>query len=211
VNLDVAGFAFLAAVLTILPGQDTVLVLRNAAQGGFTAGVATTGGICSGLFLHATLSALGLSAILATSAEVFGAVKLLGAAYLIWLGLQSFLRLRRGRPAPAGAGAADARSAMLARTAIRQGFLSNALNPKTAMFYLALLPQFAVFPERVLGDSLALAGVHFVMSFAWLTLLSSLVDRSRRLLSRPGVSRAIDLVAGAALLGFGLRLALARR
>jgi threonine/homoserine/homoserine lactone efflux protein len=203
--LDVAGFALLATLLTIAPGQDTFLVLRNAAQGGFRAGVATTAGVCSGLFLHASLSALGLSALLATSTAVFSAVKWAGAAYLAWLGVQSLLRARRPRALAATAGASRARPAAV------QGFLSNALNPKTATFYLALLPQFAVVPERVLADSLTLGGVHFVISFAWLALLSALVERSRRVLARPGLSRALDAVSGAAFLGFGLRLALAKR
>ena len=155
-GLDVAGFALLATLLTITPGQDTFLVLRNASRGGFAAGVATTAGICSGLFFHATLSALGLSALIATSTAVFSAVKWAGAAYLAWLGLQSLRQARRPR-------AADA---IPARTGppVVQGFLSNTLNPKTATFYLALLPQFAVFPERVLLDSLTLGGLHFVIS-----------------------------------------------
>ncbi len=80
-NLDIAGFAFLATILTIYPGQDTLLVLRNATRGGFAAGVGTTAGVCGGLFLHATLSALGLSAIVATWPEVFAAI-VAGAALL---------------------------------------------------------------------------------------------------------------------------------
>jgi len=92
-----------------------------------------------------------------------------------------------------------------------QGFFSNALNPKTATFYLALLPQFAVVPGRVLIDSLALGGVHFVISFVWLALLSGLAGRGRHLFARPGTARALDAVAGAAFLGFSLRLALAER
>lgn len=208
-NLDVTGFTLLATLLTLQPGQDTILVLRNATQGWFAAGVGTTAGVCSGLFLHASLSALGLSALLTTSAEVFTAVKLAGAAYLIWLGVQSLRRLRLHPDAAAGRPAAL--RAVPGTTALRQGFLSNVLNPKTATFYLALLPQFAVFPESVLADSLTLAGIHFAISFVWLTFLSALVERGRSLFSRPWLSRAADLVAGVALLGFGLRLALVRR
>jgi arginine exporter protein ArgO len=132
----------------------------------------------------------------------------LGAAYLVWLGIQSLLRLRRPRGAD---GAPLVRRALPTATALRQGFLSNALNPKTATFYLALLPQFATLPERALADSLALAGIHFGIAFAWLALLSALVERSRRLLARAWLARAADLVTGAALLAFGVRLALARR
>jgi threonine/homoserine/homoserine lactone efflux protein len=95
--MDVAGFALLAAILTMSPGQDTVLVLRNATAAGAAAGVATTTGVCSGLFFHATLSALGVSALLVASQGAFDALRWLGAAYVVWLGLQSLLRLRRGR------------------------------------------------------------------------------------------------------------------
>ena len=203
--LDVGGFALLAALLTLSPGQDTFLVLRNAARGGFHAGVGTTAGVCSGLFLHASLSALGLSALIATSASVFASLKWAGAAYLAWLGVQSLLRLRQPRSPALTAGGGRARPAFV------QGFLSNALNPKTATFYLALLPQFAGFPERVLIDSLTLGGVHFVIAFVWLALLSALAERGRRLFARRWISRALDAVAGAVFLGFGLRLALTGR
>ena len=202
-QLDVAGFALLAALLTLAPGQDTFLVLRNAAQGGFERGVATTAGICSGLFLHASLSALGLSALLAASAAVFSALKWAGAAYLAWLGLQSLRQARRPRPAEA----TPARGG----PPVVQGFLSNALNPKTATFYLALLPQFAVFPEHVLRDSLFLGGVHFAISFVWLAALSAFAGRSRRWLASAPVARTLDAAAGVAFLAFGLRIAFSKR
>lgn len=205
-SLDVTGFALVATVLTINPGQDTVLVLRNATAGGFAAGIGTTAGVCSGLFLHATLSAVGLSAVLLSSAEVFSAVKLVGAAYLLWLGLQSLLRARRPTLSTAAAG-----RDLATRVAVRQGFLSNALNPRTAAFYLALLPQFVRVPGSALADSLVLAGVHFLISFVWLGFLTAAVHRSQSLLRKPQLLRAMDVIAGAALLGFGLRLALARR
>ena len=204
---DVAGFALLATLLTIAPGQDTFLVLRNASHGGFRAGVGTTAGVCSGLFLHASLSALGLSALVAASTAWFSAVKWMGAAYLVWLGVQSLSRVWRRPAAPAREPAAGRSS----RSAFVQGFLSNALNANAIIFYLAVLPQFAVVRERVLIDSLALGGIHFVISFLWLAVLSALVERSRQLLARPWVLRAVDAVAGVAFLGFGLRLALARR
>lgn len=203
--MDVAGFALLAAILTMSPGQDTVLVLRNATAAGAAAGVATTAGVCSGLFFHATLSALGVSALLVASPVAFGALRWLGAAYVVWLGLRSLLRVRLARSVEL-AGQRPAR----ARGSYAQGLLSNLLNPNTAVFYLALLPQFAVFPETVLLDSLLLAALHFAMAFAWLSGLSLLADRARRLLARPSVLRGVDAVAGLALVGFGLGLALDR-
>ena len=203
-KLDVGGFALLATLLTLSPGQDTLLVLRNAARGGFRAGIGTTAGVCSGLFLHATLSAVGLSALIAASATAYAALEWAGAAYIAWLGVQSLLRAGGPRAAAPTLGGS-------ARPDYVQGFLSNALNANTATFYLALLPQFAVFPERVLVDSLTLAGVHFAISFLWLTLLSALAERGRRLFARPRITRALDAVAGLAFLGFAIRLALSHR
>jgi threonine/homoserine/homoserine lactone efflux protein len=205
--MDVLGFALLAGILTVSPGQDTVLVLRNAGVAGAAAGLATTAGVCCGLFCHATLSALGVSALLAASASAFAALRWAGAAYVVWLGLQSLHRVRRGRRAeppperPLGG----------ARRSFVQGLLSNVLNANTAVFYLALLPQFAVFPQTVLADSLRLAALHFAMAFVWLGALSLLADRARAWLARPAVVRGVDAVAGVALVAFGLRLALARR
>ena len=116
--------------------------------------------------------------------------------------------VRRRRAEAFGVGGARG---IRTRVGIREGLFSNLLNPNTALFYLALLPQFAVFPERVLTDSMTLAGVHFVIAFCWLALLSALVDRAQRLLLRPRVWQAIDLVAGSALVAFGLRIWFARR
>src|SRR5713101_5269692 len=138
------AYTAVAAVLTVTPGADTMLVIRNVIARGRRAGVITTLGICSGLFVHATLSALGLSVILARSAKAFTIVKLAGAVYLAWLGAQSLRRAARRAPPDAsgsGAGGEDARALAPARS-WREGFLTNVLNPKVAVFYLAFLPQF---------------------------------------------------------------------
>jgi len=206
-SLDIPGFVLLASGLTVSPGPATVLVLGNAARGGLGAGLATTSGVCCALFLHAMLSALGVSAVVAASSALLSALTVAGAAYLVWLGLRSLLRPRQRA---GGEGIDAARDAMSAATAGRQGFLSNLLNPSTALFYLAILPQFAVVPNHVLRDSLTLAGIHFAISFGWLALASAFVGRARSLLSQPRVWRALDRLLGFALLGFGLRLALAR-
>ena len=203
--MDIVGFALLAGILTVLPGQDTVLVLRNATAAGAAAGIATTAGVCSGLFFHATLSALGVSAVLVASASAFAALRWAGAAYVVWLGLLSLVRLRAH---PAGAGAAPRAPA---RRSFVQGLLSNLLNVKTAAFYLALLPQFAVFRETVLRDSLLLAALHFAMAFVWLGGIALLADRARAALARPRLLRGVEAVTGVALVAFGVRLALARR
>ncbi len=130
--------AFLVAItiLTLTPGLDTALVIRNTTRGGFKDGFVSSVGICSGLFVHATFSAIGISAILMQSAELFHAVKWVGAIYLIWLGVNS-LRATLANNQSLAVGKAGVGSVGVKR-AFREGFLSNVLNPKTAVFYLRL-------------------------------------------------------------------------
>ncbi len=208
-----AAFAVAAGLLTMTPGQDTMLVVRNVLRGGRGDGVVTTFGICAGLFLHATLSALGLSIVLTRSATAYQAVKYAGAAYLVWLGIRSLVAAARGAYAalePDAAGA-ERRGATSAGRCFVEGLLSNVLNPKTALFYLAFLPQFIGPAEDVLGRSLVLAGIHWVEGIVWLVVVAVVVDRTRRLLLGSAVRRWLDGLCGALFVGFGIRLALERR
>ncbi len=209
--LDAQFLTFFVAVtlLTLSPGADTMLVLRSALVRGRRAGVVTAFGICCGLFIHATLSALGVSAILARSATAFELLKLAGAAYLIWLGSAS-LRHALG-PAQAAPGDLPvAARATGVRTSFVEGLLNNVLNPKPAVFYLAFLPQFIRPGEPALVKSLLLAGVHFAIGMVWLVLLVWLIGSARRWLSKPIVRRWLEGVCGAVLLGLGVHLALVR-
>jgi len=205
------AYTAVAAVLTVTPGADTMLVVRNVIARGRRDGVVTTLGICTGLFVHATFSALGLSLILARSANAFGVAKLAGAGYLAWLGVQSLRRATRPDPAdPAAAAVSDPRSPDAAR-AWREGFLTNVLNPKVAVFYLAFLPQFVGPGDRLLPTFLLLAAIHAALGLVWLSLLASLLEQARGWLARPAARRVLEGVSGAVLVGFGARLALARR
>jgi RhtB (resistance to homoserine/threonine) family protein len=202
-------YTAVAAILTVTPGADTMLVIRNVIARGRRAGVVTTLGICSGLFVHATVSALGLSLLLARSAEAFTVVKLAGAVYLAWLGAQA-LRGAARRAAPQAVLPGEGRAADRARS-WREGFLTNVLNPKVAVFYLAFLPQFVGPGDSVLPTFLALAAIHAALGLVWLSLLASLLERARGWFGRPAVRRALDGVSGAVLVALGARLALARR
>lgn len=199
-------YVLAAALLTMSPGPDTLLVLRNTLRGGRRDGWRTTLGISSGLVLHATLSSAGLSVVLLRSATAFTVAQLLGAAYLVWLGAQSLRSAARPAPtAPiATVPGGDARP-------YREGLLTNALNPKVAAFYLAFLPQFIRPGDPVLATSLFLASLHIVMGLLWLSLVSAAVDRAQRLLARGSLRRWIDGACGAVLVALGVRLALARR
>jgi RhtB (resistance to homoserine/threonine) family protein len=213
VDPQVLAFTAIAGLLTITPGADTMLVVRNAVARGRRAGLLTTVGCCCGLFVHATLSALGLSLILVRSATSFEIVKLIGAAYLMWLGVQS-LRHACRRPERTG-GAVNqtwvrGTSAGGTRSFI-EGLLSNVLNPKVAVFYLAFLPQFMSPGDWVLGKSMVLAGIHCVEGIVWLSLVTLGVARLRSWISQPRVRRSIEASTGAILIAFGVRLAVERR
>jgi RhtB (resistance to homoserine/threonine) family protein len=203
---QVLAFTLVAAVVTISPGADTLLVVRNALRGGRRDGILTALGIGSGLYFHAFLSAIGVSAILAHSAQAFLALKVAGAAYLAWLGLQSLRSAIRG--APAGQPADVAPAGVPAIRCFREGLLTNLLNPKVIVFYLALLPQFLSPGDPVLAKSLLLAAIHYAEGIVWLSVVAWAVDRSRRLFLRPALRRWMDSACGAILIGLGLKLAL---
>jgi threonine/homoserine/homoserine lactone efflux protein len=220
IDAQVLAFTGIAALLTVTPGADTLLVIRSVLARGPRAGLLTMLGICCGLFVHASLSALGLSLILLRSAEAFDLVRLLGAAYLIVLGAQSLwgaLRppTRPDGPRPeAGSSAPDAHSAPRppsARRAFAEGLLNNLLNPKVAVFYLAFLPQFINPGDPVLAKSILLAGIHFLQGVIWLSAVALFVGRLRAVLGHPRVRASLEAVTGLVLVGFGVRLALERR
>jgi RhtB (resistance to homoserine/threonine) family protein len=183
-----------------------MLVLRSALVRGRRAGLLTVLGICAGLFIHATLSALGLSVVLVRSARAFEIVKLAGAAYLVFLGLQSVRSAAR-----AGSAAERPSEVVGARRAFVEGLLNNVLNPKVAIFYLAFLPQFIGPSDPVLAKSILLAAIHFTEGVIWLSLLTVFVARLRGVLASPRVHRALESVTGLVLIGFGVKLATARR
>ena len=213
IDPQVLTFTGIAAILTLTPGADTMLVMRNVLARGQRAGILTTVGICSGLFFHATLSALGLSLILVRSAAVFDIVKLTGACYLIFLGSQS---LRRALHHGASKFPGTHESIVIKQKkeswrSIVEGLLTNVLNPKVAIFYLAFLPQFISPGDRVFAKSVMLAGIHFTLGIIWLSLVTLFLGRMRALLSRPRIRGAIEATTGTILIAFGVRLAMERR
>ncbi|HEV8141226.1 MAG TPA: LysE family translocator [Methylomirabilota bacterium] len=206
---QIIAFAVVAAIVTVIPGADMALVARSVLTRGRGAGYITSVGICTGLWVHAVASALGLSAILMASAALFSAVKLAGALYLVALGVLS-LRTAFGSRLNGPAAAPDP-TARDARLAFVQGLLSNLLNPKVAIFYLTLLPQFVRAGDPVLARSLLLAGIHVVIGLVWLIIYAYFLGRLGAVLRQPRVRRALEGVTGAVLIGLGARLAWDRR
>ena len=199
-----AGLAVLV-LLTISPGADMALVAKITLDRGRRAAFLASLGICSGLLVHATASALGLSVILATSAEAFTVVKLAGAAYLAYLGVRSLRDSFRAHP---GEGAAPRRRYA---TPFLQGLLNNVLNPKVAVFYLTFLPQFIDPTGNVLAQSLLFAIGHAAMGIAWLNAYAYVLARLSDVFARRGVRAWLERVTGVVLVGLGLRLAFERR
>jgi threonine/homoserine/homoserine lactone efflux protein len=201
--LDSRFFVFLgiAALLTITPGADMALVTRNALTRGRTAAFLTTLGICLGCLIHAVASSAGLSAILSRSAQAFQVVKLIGAGYLIFLGVRTFATRSPAALPRATKGLSN----------FSEGLLTNLLNPKVALFYLTFLPQFIAPGEPVLRKSILLAGVHIVMGLVWLTAYAAFLGQLSGLLSRSAVKRRMEVLTGAVLIALGLRLAVVER
>ncbi len=219
---EALSFLAVITILTLAPGADTMLVLRNVLTYGRRAGIITAAGICSGLFVHATLSALGLSLILLRSSLAFTVVKIAGACYLILLGFWSLWQVLRQWHRPLSESnllvSASAMTLPPAEQPIRyhrsvylQGLLTNVLNPKVAIFYLAFLPQFISRTDPVLLKSLLLAGIHLSLGMLWLSLVSLLVGALRSWITRTSIRHALESLVGLVLVGFGLRLAFEQR
>lgn len=206
-------FAIAALVLIMMPGPDQALITRNALVGGRAGGLLTVVGGVLGVTVHAAAAALGLSALLLTSSTAFTALKIVGAAYLVWLAVQMLRSATRTRrmPAPSSEAPSTAEPAAPAgrRWAyLRQGFLSNALNPKVALFFVTFLPQFlspgAGSPRT---EALLLSAVFAGLYLAWFGLYTAAVDRLGRRLRRPRVQARIEQVTGVLLLTVAVRLA----
>lgn len=206
------AFVAVATLLAVTPGADTLLVVRNVLTRGRVAALATVAGIAGGCVVHAVLSAVGVSLILVRSAEAFAVLRFCGAAYLMVLGAQSVRRWWRmddGAPA-----ATDPEAALRPSRRLRsfvEGLLTNVLNPKVGIFYLAFLPQFIGPGDPVLERSLLLAALHIGIGVVWLSLLSLGVGRIRPLVENRLWRARLEGVSGAVLIALGVRLAAARR
>lgn len=210
VDSQTLAFAGIAALLTVTPGADTMLVIRSVMMRGKGAGLLTTLGISCGLFVHAALSGLGVSLILVRSAAAFEIVKLTGAAYLVYLGVKSLRAAPRSAALEGPPGYARAAHQRPWRS-FAEGLLNNILNPKVAIFYLAFLPQFIGPGGNVLGKSILLAGIHWGEGILWLSLVTLLLGHTRSLLTHPRVKRTMEGITGTVLIIFGIRLALEQR
>ncbi|MEU5135297.1 LysE family translocator [Streptomyces californicus] len=210
-DAQLIAFTGVAAGMVALPGADFTVVVRNALASR-TAGLATALGVAGGLLVHTALAVAGLAAVLVTLPVLFRTVQLLGGAYVLYLGISALYALRRrnGRSGQSEEGTAEDGAGRPAPRefgrALRQGFLTNALNPKAPVLFLSLLPQFVPHGQPPLPRTLLLAAVVVVLALIWFPAVALLVDRLGRWLRRPRTARVVEGGSGVALTGLGLAL-----
>jgi threonine/homoserine/homoserine lactone efflux protein len=205
------AFLAVAAVVIATPGPDTALTIRNTLGGGRRAGLGTALGVAAGQAVWTVASSAGVAALFVASASAMGALRLAGAVYLGWVGTQALWgACRAGGPRDAR-GAPIAAGRLAVRAAFRQGVLSNLGNPKMAVFFTSLLPQFAPAGRASFSALLALGLLFCAMTLGWLAVYAGVVARAGGALRRSGVRRTVEAVAGLALLALGTRLAIERR
>jgi threonine/homoserine/homoserine lactone efflux protein len=199
----VLAFLGVSVVVIVTPGPDTALTVRNTLLGGSRRmGVLTALGVVSGQAVWSVAAAAGITALVVAFEPAFVAIKLAGAAYLIWLGIQS-LRAALGRDGAPVSGVVRGRRDLPAGAAYRQGLLSDLGNPKMAAFFTSLLPQFGT----GFVPMLALGLLFCALTFAWLAVYATVVAKAGDVLRRPRIRRAIDALTGAVLIGLGVRIA----
>jgi threonine/homoserine/homoserine lactone efflux protein len=199
-------FAFIgvSALVICAPGPDTALTIRNSIVGGRRGGMLTAGGIAAGQLVWTIATSLGIAGLLQASQPAFTALKIIGAAYLVWLGFQSILAAVRGGPSHEEP---KIRYQLGRWNAMRQGLISNLANPKMAVFFLSLLPQFVTAASGGFAG-FALLGVMFcAMTFGWLSVYAVVLQRLGSFLDKSRVRRAFEAVTGTVLVGLGVRLA----
>jgi RhtB (resistance to homoserine/threonine) family protein len=204
-HVQLLPFLAISILLIVIPGPDTAMVTKNAVVGGRRSGVFAALGVSIGLTIWTAAAALGIAALLRASEVGFDALKIAGAIYLAWIGIQ-MLR-SRGLTADAAQGARVASGVR----SLRQGVLSDLGNPKIAVFFTSLLPQFVHGRGSAFVPLLFLGGLFAVLTLFWLAVYALAVGQASGWLRRPAVRQALDRFTGVVLIGFGVRLALERR
>jgi threonine/homoserine/homoserine lactone efflux protein len=208
--VNLAAFLGVSILVIVTPGQDTALTIRNTLLGGRRPGVLTAAGVASGQFIWTVATSAGLAALIVASEPVFTALKFAGAAYLVFLGAQALYAALRPRGDNAKT-TVDVPRGPARLAAYRQGMLSNLGNPKMAVFFSSLLPQF-IAPGHASFATLLMLGLLFnVMTLTWLTGYALVVARVGDVLRRDRVRRSMEAVTGVVLIGLGLRLVAERR
>ena len=207
-GLHLTAFLGIAAIVIVSPGPDTALVTKNALMYGRRPAIATAFGVVSGLLVWTLAAAFGVAAVVHASATAFTVMKLAGAAYLIWLGIQA---LRAAGQRVQENGQTSERRRLDVARGFRQGLINDLANPKIAAFFTSLLPQFIESGQSVLVRFLVLGVLFAAITLAWLVAFAVLASKAGGLLTRARVKAGIDRLTGVVLIGLGLHLATERR
>lgn len=201
----VLSFTLVASLLVMSPGPNGVLIAKTVPTSGRAAGFANVAGFVAAFYIHGALAILGISVILVQSAQAFFVVKMLGAIYLCWIGIRAL------RDAWQGMGAAkDVIPAKTKRTILKafgEGFLTNALNPKVSMFYLAAFPQFMTTGAGAAQSAFLLVFIHSMINLVWFSVMVTLFARLSKAARGESFQRWLKGITGLVFVGFGLRLA----
>ncbi len=203
-------FVGIAAIVIVVPGPDTAVVMKNILLHGRRTALGTSFGVTAGLSVWTVAAAVGVASVIRASAVAFTILKLAGALYLIWLGAQAWRAARHAPAEPAASGVAP-RAGMGALGGFRQGLLSDLANPKIGIFFTSLLPQFVDPGRPVLLPFLALGSIFVLMTLLWLVAYCVVAARAAKTLQRPRVRAFMDRITGVVLIGLGLRLAAEHR
>jgi threonine/homoserine/homoserine lactone efflux protein len=203
------AFLGISIIVIVTPGPDTAMTIRNTVLGGRAGGIATACGVAAGQAIWAFATSLGLVAVLLASEPLFLALKWAGAAYLVWLGAQSLIAAWRGDAAAAHGGTGTA--GLPPAAAFRQGVISDLGNPKMAVFFASVLPQFAPQGEGMLSALVLLGLVFSLLTLIWLVAYAYAIAKAGDVLRRSTIRRALEGLTGAVLIALGLRLAAEQR
>ncbi|HEY6525727.1 MAG TPA: LysE family translocator [Solirubrobacteraceae bacterium] len=209
-GLHLLVFIGVAAIVIVIPGPDTAVVTKNVLIHGRRAGLGTSLGVGAGISVWTIAAAVGVASLVRASEVAFTVLKLVGAFYLVWLGIQA-LRAAHRQTGEEQTTRPWTGSAIGARAGFRQGFLSDLANPKIGIFFTSLLPQFVSSGRPVLLPFLVLGAIFVAMTVVWLLAYTVAAARAARMLMRPRVRATLDRVTGVVLIGLGLRLAVERR
>ena len=202
------SFTLVTALLVMSPGPNGVLIAKTVPTSGRAAGFANVAGFVTAFYLHGTLSILGISVILVQSAQLFMMVKIAGAAYLCWVGFKALREAWRGVKTVAEVAPAKRRRTLL--VAYGEGFLTNALNPKVSIFYLAAFPQFIPVGDGAIASAFMLVCVHASINIIWFSTMIILLSRLTGMARNGSFQRALKAVTGSVFIAFGIKLAMFR-
>ncbi len=195
-------YVVLCILLIILPGPDTAIVTKNTLVTSRRAGFETMFGTLTALMIHTTFAIIGLSAIIVQSAKLFTVIKFVGAIYLIYLGVKTFIAMAKRKAPTAIEGTSQSKSSFYF-----QGFFTNLLNPKVAVFFLTFLPQFVANPNEPLLPFLILGITYTVLTLIWFIFYITLLSQVRAFMNKPTTQKWMEGITGAVLVGFGIQLA----